>query len=168
MYFEDLTPYRYGVYYGRDRTFPIHEVLNVGWLQNGFDYQIGDVDQKIVLKLKHLLAKYQNATIRHKGFHYCDLCSYNENNIPSINSGEKAMRLGSRILWLPSSTSPNKFYACPDLIVHYIVAHNYRPPDEFLDAVDQAEIDPTWNVHAYEQALIERYRERIRHEEQED
>jgi hypothetical protein len=26
-------------------------------------------------------------------------------------------------------------YAAPTLIVHYVAAHGYRPPDEFVDAV---------------------------------
>jgi hypothetical protein len=28
-----------------------------------------------------------------------------------------------------------KTYSSPTLIVHYIDAHNYRPPQEFIDAV---------------------------------
>lgn len=28
-----------------------------------------------------------------------------------------------------------RWYAAPNLVYHYVTAHNYRPPDEFIEAV---------------------------------
>ncbi|MCX7805518.1 MAG: hypothetical protein N3A38_10060 [Planctomycetota bacterium] len=39
-----------------------------------------------------------------------------------------------------------KIYAAPTLIYHYVVAHKYRPPQEFIDAVMTCE--PDWCRHA--------------------
>ena len=166
MYFEDLSPYRYGTYYGRDRIIPINEVLNVGWLEDGHDYPKGEVDKDTLQKLKHLLILYPNANIHHKGFHLCDFCDYADDNLPTITLDQKTIRLGSRVLWLPSPESTNLTYACPNLIYHYIVDHNYQPPDKFLEAVELAKIDPDWDVYKFQRALIEKERDRIRREEQ--
>jgi hypothetical protein len=42
-----------------------------------------------------------------------------------------------------------RVYVCPALILHYILDHSYRPPDEFVQAVTQGRFltrDP-WLVH---------------------
>ena len=39
---------------------------------------------------------------------------------------------GFRNLWIPGK---DVIYVAPELIVHYIEAHAYRPPDEFCKAV---------------------------------
>ncbi len=33
------------------------------------------------------------------------------------------------------ATHAGKVYAAPSLVHHYVVAHDYRPPDEFIAAV---------------------------------
>ena len=41
--------------------------------------------------------------------------------------------LGASNLFVPTS---EVLFVAPSLVVHYIDAHQYRPPDSFLDAVD--------------------------------
>lgn len=41
-------------------------------------------------------------------------------------------------LWLPGR---DVWYAAPITILHYIAEHAYRPPDEYLEAIDL--LDPT-------------------------
>jgi hypothetical protein len=41
--------------------------------------------------------------------------------------------------------SRNCIYAGPNLVYHYIVDHEYLPPDEFIDAVETFDIDGTWD-----------------------
>jgi hypothetical protein len=53
------------------------------------------------------------------GFHHCELCQYD----PPSGHANLFVPDGSRIL------------VCPELVVHYIAAHHYRPPEEFLIAV---------------------------------
>ncbi len=33
-----------------------------------------------------------------------------------------------------------KVYAAPTLIYHYMKNHNYRPPNEFLEALDEMDL----------------------------
>lgn len=164
MYFEDLTPYCYGTYYGRGRNISLGGVFNVGWLEKGREYTTGTVEDEILLKLKHLLVTAENANIHHKGFHFCDYCTYEDDELPSITVGNNTIKLGSRIFWLPSPD--NLFYVCPNLIYHYIVSHNYCPPKEFLESVELAEIEPKWDVYKHRQMLVEMAHERIRCEEE--
>ncbi|WP_146209646.1 hypothetical protein [Vitiosangium sp. GDMCC 1.1324] len=35
-------------------------------------------------------------------------------------------------MWIPSA---HHLFIAPELIVHYITAHGYRPPDTFIEAV---------------------------------
>src|SRR5439155_5623857 len=35
-----------------------------------------------------------------------------------------------------------RIYAAPNLIYHYVVAHHYKPPDEFLQALRQGRCPP--------------------------
>jgi hypothetical protein len=43
------------------------------------------------------------------------------------------LSLGSAEIRVPGSGG--RIYAAPDLIYHYVEAHGYRPPDEFVEAV---------------------------------
>ncbi len=58
----------------------------------------------------------------------CPLC----NEPVSVEIDGESVRLGSaeiRVL------GDDGIYAAPDLLPHYIEAHGYQPPDEFVDAV---------------------------------
>ena len=55
------------------------------------------------------------------GFHECDLCRFKSEACGTVN------------LFIPGN---GVIYVCPELIVHYINAHEYVPPDEFCRAVD--------------------------------
>ncbi len=46
--------------------------------------------------------------------------------------------LGSAEIWVIANDG--KIFACPDLILHYIVDHNYLPPEEFIEAVENGPI----------------------------
>lgn len=59
--------------------------------------------------------------------------------------GQKKL-LGMSEIWLPSSSGV--IYAAPSLIYHYMEAHRYLPPQEFLDAVIAFNLDATWNGEA--------------------
>jgi len=67
-----------------------------------------------------------------RGFHGCNLCSEKTGYLSAKRDGEE-LKLGSaeiRVIGVDG-----KIYAAPNLIYHYITVHNYRPPDEFIDAV---------------------------------
>ncbi len=166
MYFEDFTAYCYGTYYGPDRIISIEEVRVIGWLENGHDYPSGQVDEQTLFKLRKCLVMADRANLAAKGFHYCDFCNPPPDwaSRPKITFEDKELFLGSKELWLPSAKSPELIYAAPNLIYHYIVEHGYRPPHEFLEAVNSFDIASNWSPQL--QTRIEKARERIRNQEQ--
>ena len=115
MYYQDLTPYDYGGW-GKN-------VLNIGWLENGYDFPVGNFPEK-----EELLEKLNSTEITHKcrGFHCCDFCTRpqprgSQGMYESDNHGNGEYRVGK--------------YSAPVLITHYIETHGYKPPQEFIDAV---------------------------------
>ncbi|ONI84449.1 hypothetical protein ALI144C_14930 [Actinosynnema sp. ALI-1.44] len=106
-YYADLTPYRY--------TLADQAMVNVGWLEPGHEYTRGHVPVRLVDALLKLGTRPRNKL---RGFHFCGFCNHYR------GSGEIHV-VG------PTGTR----YAAPLLVIHYIFAHGYRPPAEFVDAV---------------------------------
>ena len=104
-------------YFGKDNA---HLLRAVGWLSHGKDFQVGSVDSSMFDKLKQLLIDpFQ--PMMFMGVHECELCQFDG-------------PIGHANLFVPNGST---IFVCPELIVHYIAAHRYRPPDEFVDAVAQ-------------------------------
>ncbi|MBK8252213.1 MAG: hypothetical protein IPK82_06040 [Polyangiaceae bacterium] len=70
-----------------------------------------------------------------RGFHRCEFCSLDE--VVAEKDGVVKL-LGSAEVWLPGESV---LYAAPNLIVHYIRAHGYQPPAEYLRAVEALDVD---------------------------
>jgi hypothetical protein len=105
MYFQDLKQYEY---------FPNDDpnVITIGWLDAGRDFVIGEPPTKFVAALAQI-----PLSVHTRGFHGCPFC-------------EKAQGSAEKLV-----THNGKTYAAPSLIDHYVTAHNYLPPQEFIDAV---------------------------------
>jgi len=126
MYFPDLTPYEYG------QTEPQPNLLNVGWLSAAQVFPVGIPDERLVHALGRLIASPTNL---YRGLHLCEFCP----DPPTIVSPG-----GIRMLDPPSGTTGNGeirvasaagiTYVAPVLVLHYVVAHGYLPPQEFIDA----------------------------------
>lgn len=86
-----------------------------------------------------------------RGVHRCNLCgpeswSPRFSDIPSMTIGGRDVLLGNCELWFPGEGST--IYAAPSLIIHYVTAHDYRPPKEFLKALmNNGKIDG-WNAES--------------------
>jgi len=93
--------------------------IAVGWLENGKPYSTGETAREVVEKICEFTKMPE---IRHlfRGYHECDFCDF-------VN-----IELGATTVLIAYK---NKVYAYPGLITHYIEAHYYRPPDEFIEAV---------------------------------
>jgi hypothetical protein len=112
-YLEDLAPCDY---FGGEYA----DVLTaVGWLSDDVSFRIGQTPQASYEKTKALLIEPWQFCV-FAGIHHCELCQFDP---PA----------GHRNLFIPNGTT---IFVCPELITHYIAAHQYRPPDEFLAAVD--------------------------------
>lgn len=111
MFIEDLSTNGYFVHGANVRA--------IGWLEIGHPFTRGPVPGDILATLKAQVVKaYQVAY--HMGFHECSLCP----------AGQK--RTGLDNLLVPTR---ELLYVAPELVIHYIEDHGYRPPDQFLEAV---------------------------------
>jgi hypothetical protein len=144
-YFPDLSPYAYG-----SREHP--NVVHIGWLDGGHEYPKGKVATPLVEKLKKLA---RHPFELYRGFHVCELCprDHSYDLHPEMrSSGEirltvrtfaDADEVEASATSLPARATESGAilyrqitYAAPVLIVHYIEAHGYLPPAEFLKALE--------------------------------
>lgn len=127
-HFDDLSPYAYG-WHSADPG-----VLHVGWLSSKHEYPKGDVPAHLVSTLMTLSSNLKEL---YRGYHVCELCQMPAELIgkPFSDQWEWASKRASngeiRI------TEDGVTYAAPQLIVHYIVEHGYRPPQVFLQALEK-------------------------------
>lgn len=91
----------------------------IGWLERGREFPTGSVPPEVYDRLAELLQDPMQLAIC-CGFHACDLCQY------------EAEAHGTKNLLVPGRGC---VYVCPELILHYMNAHGYAPPDEFCTAV---------------------------------
>ncbi len=131
MYIPDLSPYTYQ---------KIEGAIAVGWLSGEHVFHQGSVEPEVLAKLSALAVN--KSTHRMRGIHRCEFCMAEE--VFGDSDGVCRM-LGAAEVWLPGL---GVTYASPDLIVHYIGAHGYRPPQVYLDAVRALDYD-TWGPNAY-------------------
>ena len=95
-------------------------LVAVGWLEAGFEFPVGDVSAASLEKLEVLLhTSWQETWTSFLGWHECSLCN---------------QARGSKNLFI---TGISCVYVAPELILHYIKAHGYKPPGDFLQAVEE-------------------------------
>ena len=95
------------------------KLVAVGWLQRGKPFSTGQVDQAVYEYLLEM-RRYALPSLMYLGVHRCDLC------------GSGGAARGNANLFVPGKGS---LYVAPELIVHYMNAHSYAPPQEFCRAV---------------------------------
>jgi hypothetical protein len=81
------------------------------------------------------------------GYYSCGVCSPGtiggRGAATTVRIDNLEARLGSGFLVVPG---PHTLYVAPNLIIHYILTHGYRPPEEFVRAVERW---PTRSSAAY-------------------
>ncbi len=132
MHYPDLSPYRYAV------SAPLARVFHVGWLSRDVDYRTGRVAEDIVARLRSLAATQPANQMR--GYHNCEICNCDE---PQFETPKGLYVLGAAEIWVPDPVLPT-IYAAPNLIIHYIDAHGYQPPEVFVHAVGAVDSN-RWN-----------------------
>jgi hypothetical protein len=131
MYYPDLTPYSYRIRY------PNHKVLNVGWLDRAYAFPRAQAPGLVDKLLPYALHSIEPTL----GWHSCPLC---DAAMPSMKWRNETVDLGTseiRVL------IDDVWYASPTLVVHYIHAHQYSPPLEFIRACFHGP-DPTSQEYA--------------------
>jgi hypothetical protein len=144
MHYTDLTP----IWLPPSEGSP--KLLAVGWLEPGREYRRGEVETEFVAILADLLVNPWQPAIS-MGRHTCGFCrlsggpaSFRFGNLASSSEAP----LGVSNLWLPAN---GFLFIAPSLILHYMDAHGYSPPDEFQAAVVAC---PPMRSMAYLKALV--------------
>lgn len=130
-YFPDLTPC---TYFGEGELATAF--IAVAWLERGHEYARGSVAGAVFRRLADFRAHVWQPFIS-CGFHNCDLCE----DSPRLKEWRKDGHrqgtmdhggLSCTNLYVPSG---RKIYVAPEMILHYVKIHEYRPPDQFCDAL---------------------------------
>lgn len=122
--YEDLSPYSY--YPGEE------DALSVGWLGSDSPFSQGEVDEGVLSRIAWLCLN--EPVVQTRGIHACEFCRYQDDvECYLLIDGAKPHLLGSNEIRVPGD---GVTYAAPSLVLHYLVDHGYRPPDEFLRAVE--------------------------------
>ncbi|WP_441350949.1 DUF7919 family protein [Streptomyces sp. or3] len=126
-HYADLTPYTYG----RNNRTPGDAglwrgvpVLNVGWLGRGKRYSKGVPPPSLTETLKRMTRTHRVQQTR--GHHLCPWCA--SRLFPRHPEGPQG---SAEIRVMGNGVA----YAAPELVAHYVEAHGYLPPTEFMEAV---------------------------------
>jgi hypothetical protein len=123
-YFKDLTRYEYS----KNLFKCAGEPLSIGWLERCAPYPKGVVCPDLTAKL---LALCKFPVNRYRGWHGCHFC---EEYPVRITDSDGEFCLGDGEIRVPAKDE-KVTYMAPNLIYHYVIAHQYLPPDVFLDAL---------------------------------
>jgi hypothetical protein len=112
MFFPDLTDYSYtSVRLARD--WP--SLVNVGWLDSGYDYSRGPVPPWLIPCLLRMATRYTNAV---RGIRRCPFCKTRV----TMTADDQDVHLGNAELRVRAA---NKTYVAPSLLPYYTVTHGY-------------------------------------------
>lgn len=109
-------------------------LIAIGWLDAGIAYDRGEVPAEFIDRLR---ARCRNGVNRTRGLHRCTLCARTaEPGLPpatTVRSKAGAFVVGGAEIRVegPSGTR----YASPDMIIHFVEEHGYRPPQDYIDGV---------------------------------
>jgi len=123
----------------------------VGWLAN--ELPGAPVDPSTLTKAVDALVRIWLANVDpwpgSFGRHGCGLCGAPPDRAPETEVVHKGKRLGlgAGFITVPAS---GYLYVAPSLVIHYMLAHGYQPPSEFLTAL---QVCPNPRSTAYLEAL---------------
>ena len=106
------------------------QIRAVGWLSDRNQYETGSLPSQLVERLRSYVSRCPESIEElcwpvAAGPHTCELCgSFGA----SLNFG------------LPSE---RVLFVCPEMILHYVEVHEYRPPEPFLRALEKAPLPGT-------------------------
>jgi hypothetical protein len=124
-YFKELSQYSYLAREGQARA------ENVGWLEKGHPF---DQEMPSGETLDALWELCRVSVVQARGFHICDLCPSPAPLVIASRAGD-GVRLGSAEIRVFSPCG--RIYAAPNLVYHYVRTHHYKPPQEFLKALNE-------------------------------
>lgn len=133
-YYPDLAP---NDYFDREWAY---RLAAVGWLDPAYPFPRGKVPDDVLKKLAAILRDpdfWQPVCAR--GFLLCGFCNIDTSNLDRelerlriVYEGLSVTPIGIGNLFVPGN---KRVYIAPEMILHYILAHGYKPPEEFCIAV---------------------------------
>ena len=144
-YFVDLSEYSYSHRHWRVGTF------NVGWLDHAHSFESGETPDDIV----GLLWKICKSSIAQaRGSYSCNhpgcIASRKDSGPMEVAWSGTVLRLGSAEIRVFGNDG--SIYAAPNLIFHYVTAHQYKLPARFIEALRSG---PDPESPEYERRLVE-------------
>ena len=131
-YFEDLSFFRYSdASWALKNGYP-YVLLNVGWLDKTHQFPTGKIKDKNRI-LYGVYLHCQHAVNYYRGFHACQFCENPPDSMMEVSYYTKKFKVGNGEIFVKGMN--NIVYVAPTMIYHYIQAHDYLPPSEFLDAL---------------------------------
>ena len=115
-------------------------MLHIGWLDSEHKYEKGIVDLNVIKKLAAIHDREPTRLMR--GVYQCRFCPLDRGWIYYKDSEHQL--LGHAEIWVPNQDK-TKIFAAPSLIIHYILEHGYKPPQEFIDAVINFDLNSDWS-----------------------
>lgn len=108
-------------------SHPIEAIRNIGWISNSTNFTKSiKHPAEFLQKLKSLVQDRDLLVNKIRGYAPCELCGY------SRYEDSTGLVLGNAELLLKGSAF---LFCSPTLIIHYVEAHHYLPPSEFIDCV---------------------------------
>ena len=135
-HYEDLSPYRYV-----KESIPAGvSAVNVGWLDPGEEYARGNVPDGFTDALAVVVRDSRQMKMR--GWHSCQLphIGYVEPYPTTVDVGGQKVSLGGAEVRVVAKSG--EWMIAPDLILHYVTNHSYKPPTDFIEAVMDQRIAP--------------------------
>lgn len=128
-HYADLSPYAYT----KGSVPEGIEAVNIGWLEPDEEFPRGAVPEEFVQALALLCRDDRHMVMR--GWHRCTLPHPGgEDEYPvRIQVGQDRVSLGSAEVRVVGRDG--RWLVAPNLVHHYVTAHSYLPPEEFIEAV---------------------------------
>ena len=123
-YYNDLDPCDY---FGPGGA----RLLAIGWLDVGRPYSRGPVPAAFFEPLAQLAVNPWQPLVT-AGRHACPFCVFTGGPV-EIRVGDASVLLGVNNVFVPAADA---VYVTPSLVLHYIDAHDYAPPEAFRRAVE--------------------------------
>jgi len=105
----------------------------VGWLQAGHPFTVAATDAPFVSALFEGCRSH--ATGRTRGWHQCDLCLAPDRatNGTTVTYRGTSITVGDAEFHVTAKDGTR--FVAPTLVIHYVIQHSYKPPDQFVEAV---------------------------------
>ena len=110
----------------------IETLRAVGWLERGWAYSKGEVTEPFFEALLNLLVRPWEP-VAAAGPHACSQCRF-AGGPAQLTFGGTTITMGVSNVYVPGNAV---IYVAPSLVAHYVDAHEYQPPKEFMEAVLQ-------------------------------